>query len=75
MILLDAMMPILDGPATMAKLREDPATATIPVIFLTARVQQHEVEHYLKLGAIGVISKPFSVMTLPDEVRRMVQGG
>jgi len=74
-ILLDAMMPLLDGPTTMAKLREDPATATIPVIFLTAKVQKHEIERYLTLGAIGVIRKPFNAMTLPDEVRRMVQGG
>jgi CheY-like chemotaxis protein len=73
-ILLDAMMPLLDGPSTMAKLREDPATAAIPVIFLTAKVQQHEIERYLKLGAIGVIRKPFNVMTLPDEVRHIVQG-
>ena len=74
-ILLDAMMPLLDGPTTMAKLREDPATATIPVIFLTAKVQKHEIERYLTLGAIGVIRKPFNAMTLPDEIRRMVQGG
>ena len=73
-ILLDAMMPVLDGPATLLKLREDPSTATIPVIFLTAKVQRREVEHYKELGAIGVIRKPFDAMTLPDEVRRIVQG-
>ncbi len=73
-ILLDAMMPVLDGPATLVKLREEPSTATIPVIFLTAKVQRREVEHYKELGAIGVIRKPFDAMTLPDEVRRIVQG-
>jgi len=73
-ILLDVMMPDLDGPATLVKLREAPSTATIPVIFLTAKVQRPEVERYLALGAVGVIRKPFDAMTLPDEVRRIVQG-
>ena len=73
-ILLDAMMPVLDGPATLVKLREEPSTATIPVIFLTAKVQRLEVERYMALGAIGVIRKPFDAMTLPDEVRRILQG-
>lgn len=71
-ILLDVMMPGVDGPTTMARLRADPATAAIPVIFLTARAQAHEVERYLELGAVGVIRKPFDVMTLPDEIRRLV---
>ena len=73
-ILLDVMMPQLDGPETMAKLREEPATAGIPVIFLTAKVQQHEMEAYLAGGAHGVISKPFDVTTLPDEIRGILRG-
>ena len=73
-ILLDVMMPQLDGLATMAKLREEPATAGIPVIFLTAKVQQHEKEAYLARGAHGVISKPFDVTTLPDEIRAILRG-
>ena len=73
-ILLDVMMPVLDGPATLVKLREEPSTIAIPVIFLTAKVQRLEVEHYMALGAIGVIRKPFDAMTLPDEIRRIVQG-
>lgn len=72
-ILLDAMMPVLDGPSTMLKLREEEATAAIPVIFLTARVQHHEVERYLSLGARGVIRKPFDATALPSEVRRILQ--
>ena len=71
-ILLDVMMPGLDGTTTLAKLREDPATAGIPVIFLTAKVQSHEIERYQELGALGVIRKPFDAMALPDEVRRLV---
>ncbi len=72
-ILLDVMMPGLDGTTTLAKLREDPATASIPVIFLTAKVQSHEIERYQELGALGVIRKPFDAMALPDEVRRLVE--
>jgi CheY-like chemotaxis protein len=75
LILLDAMMPVLDGPATIARLREDPATAAIPVIFLTARVQPHEIESYLEIGALGVIRKPFDAMALPLEVERILRDG
>ena len=70
--LLDVMMPDLDGPATFAKLRELPALADTPIVFLTAKVQKNEVERYLALGAKGVIKKPFDPMTLADEVRRVV---
>jgi CheY-like chemotaxis protein len=73
-ILLDVMMPRLNGPATLALLRQEPTTASIPVIFLTAKVQKHEVDRYMALGATGVIRKPFDVMTLADEVRRIVEG-
>jgi CheY-like chemotaxis protein len=73
-ILLDVMMPNVDGPTTLSMLREDPDTARIPVIFLTAKVQKHEVEHYMALGATGVIVKPFDVITLPDQIRRIVDG-
>jgi CheY-like chemotaxis protein len=71
-ILLDAMMPGLGGPATLEKLREEPVTALIPVIFLTARVQQDDLQRYRALGARGVIRKPFDAATLPDEIRRLV---
>ncbi len=73
-ILLDVMMPDLDGPATLEKLREEASTAEIPVIFLTAKVQRHEVERYLALGACGVIRKPFDATTLPSEVRNILRG-
>jgi CheY-like chemotaxis protein len=72
-ILLDVMMPELDGPATLARLREDPATARIPVIFLTAKAQRGEVESYKALGACGVIVKPFEVRSLVDQVRQIVE--
>jgi two-component system OmpR family response regulator len=72
-IILDVMMPGMDGLATLAKLREIPATATIPVIFLTAKVQLHEVDEYLKQGACGLIIKPFDPMTLPEEIKRILK--
>jgi CheY-like chemotaxis protein len=74
-ILLDMMMPGMDGVMTLAKLREGPQTAGIPVIFVTAKVQRQEVEEYLALGALGVVSKPFDPMALPAEVKRLVEKG
>ncbi|HEY9760711.1 MAG TPA: response regulator [Oculatellaceae cyanobacterium] len=72
-ILLDMMMPGMDGPTTFAKLRERSELANVPVIFMTAKVQTHEVESYLKLGAAGVITKPFDPMSLADEIRQIVR--
>lgn len=71
LILLDVMMPGMDGPATLARLKDTAATAPIPVIFMTAKVQPQEVAGYKTLGAIGVISKPFDPMTLAQEVRQL----
>jgi CheY-like chemotaxis protein len=68
-ILMDVMMPIMDGPQTLAHLREIQQTANIPVVFMTARAQTREVEHFLSLGAAGVIPKPFDPMTLAAAVR------
>ena len=69
LILLDVMMPERDGPATLEALRAEPATAAIPVVFMTAKVQSAEVAHYLGLGAVGVVSKPFDPMALPGQIR------
>ncbi len=71
LILLDVMMPLMVGPATFAKLRQDDQAKAIPIIFLTAKVQTQEVERYLAMGATGVISKPFDPVALPDEIRRI----
>jgi two-component system OmpR family response regulator len=68
-ILLDVMMPLMDGPTTLAKLRKNPRTAHIPVVFLTARTRADEIEQYTSLGAQGVLSKPFDPMTLAASVR------
>ena len=71
-MLLDVMMPVMDGPATLAQLRANPATTDIPVIFMTARAQARETERFRSLGAIGVIPKPFDPMTLAASVRSHV---
>jgi CheY-like chemotaxis protein len=68
MILLDVMMPGIDGPATLKGLREQPALATVPVAFMTAKVQPAEVSQYKSLGALDVIAKPFDPMTLAGRV-------
>jgi CheY-like chemotaxis protein len=73
LILLDVMMPIMDGPTTLVHLRQDPRTADIPVLFMTARAQEREVQQFIALGAQGVISKPFDPMTLPFLVRSHLQ--
>lgn len=69
LVLLDVMMPVMDGPTTLRRLRENPQTAHIPVVFMTARVQPREIEHFKSLGAEGVIVKPFDPMTLAALVR------
>ncbi len=73
LILLDVMMPRMDGPTTLLHLRKDPRTAAIPVLFMTARAQSREIEQFIALGAQGVISKPFDPMTLAGEVRQRLQ--
>ncbi len=74
LILMDMMMPNMDGLAALAELRQRPELCHIPVVFMTAKVQPSEVAHYLQMGAAGVIQKPFDPMTLPDELRRIAQG-
>jgi two-component system, OmpR family, response regulator len=72
-ILLDVMMPGMDGPTTLKELKAEAATASIPVIFMTAKAQTHEIEMYLSLGALGVITKPFDPMTLAEEVSTLLK--
>lgn len=69
LVLLDVMMPGMDGPTTFAALRAKPEGANLPIAFMTAKVQPAEVERYTGMGAIGVISKPFDPMTLAETVR------
>ena len=68
-VLLDVMMPGMDGPTTLEKLRALPGLASTPVVFMTAKVQPQEVARYRALGSLDVISKPFDPMTLPELLR------
>jgi CheY-like chemotaxis protein len=70
-IILDVMMPGMDGPETLEALRELPAFRETPVIFLTARVQPHEIAAYRRLGASDIISKPFEPMTLVTSLEKL----
>ena len=72
-ILLDVMMPGMDGPATLAALRNNPATAGIPIVFLTAKAMASEIERLKGLGAMGVLTKPFDPMALAAQVRAVLE--
>ena len=67
-ILLDVMMPEMDGPATLVELRADPATRDIPVVFLTANTQSAQRQQLGQLGAAGILSKPFDPLKLASDV-------
>jgi two-component system, OmpR family, response regulator len=69
LILLDVMMPEMDGPTTLAHLRTVDDLRDIPVVFITAKVQSSEVEHFKSLGAVDVIAKPFDPVTLASQVQ------
>ena len=71
-VLLDVMMPDIDGPETLRLLRADPATETVPVVFLTARSQVADVEWLEGLGASGVIPKPFDPVNLADDLTKVL---
>lgn len=74
-ILMDVMMPDLDGPSTFRLLQENPETRGIPVILLTAKVQAADRKQFHDLGVRGVIAKPFDPMALADEVESRLAGG
>ena len=69
LVMLDWMMPGLDGPALFKKMKEDPQTAALPVVFITAKAQSRDMAELMALGAHGAISKPFSPKDLPDQLR------
>lgn len=71
LILLDVMMPGMDGPTTLKSLRTLPGLEETPVIFVTAKVQPDEIVYYKELGALEVISKPFDPMTLAAQLREI----
>jgi CheY-like chemotaxis protein len=71
-ILLDVMLPTMDGPATFRELQKNPDTASIPVIFLTAKAMASELEKLQATGVAGVLTKPFDPMALPAQVRAIL---
>ena len=72
---LDGMMPGLDGYETCRRLKDDPATAAIPVVFLTAKTQQEEMRRAIALGATACLTKPFDPLTLATELRAALDAG
>jgi CheY-like chemotaxis protein len=71
-ILLDVMMPVLDGPGTLERLRRLDGHADTPVVFITARAQANEQSRFMALGAVGVITKPFDPMNLAQRLRAIL---
>lgn len=74
LILLDVVLPGMDGPSVLEALKNDPDTAAIPVVFMTAKAQAHEVAAYKQLGAVDVIAKPFDPVTLPATIKNIWDG-
>jgi len=74
LIILDMMMPNMNGIQTLQKIKTIKAAENIPVIFMTAKVQNNEIDDYIASGAIGVIRKPFDPMTFPEKVRQLYEG-
>ena len=69
LVMLDWMMPGMDGPALYRKMLETPETRALPVVFITAKASSRELDELRKLGAAGTISKPFSPKDLPEQLR------
>jgi CheY-like chemotaxis protein len=69
LVMLDWMMPGMDGPTLFGKMREDPRTHDLPVVFITAKASSVEMDELRALGAAGAISKPFSPKELPEQLR------
>lgn len=72
LILLDGMMPVLDGPGALEKLRLGARTKDIPVIFLSAAADPAALALYRSLRPAGIIAKPFNILTLSDQVRKIL---
>ena len=74
LVLLDWMMPVLDGPALFRQMRARPELRGLPVVFITAKASQRELDELRKMGAAGVLSKPFSPKDLPEQLRAIWRG-
>ena len=71
LVMLDWMMPGMDGPTLFRKMKQDPQTSALPVVFITAKAAQRDLDELMKMGATATISKPFSPKDLPDQLREI----
>jgi len=71
LVLMDVMMPEMDGPTALEEMKKMPEFENVPVIFMTAKVQPSEIEEYKERGAVDVIPKPFDPMTLAEQVKQV----
>ena len=69
LVMLDWMMPAMDGPALFRQMKLRPETSALPVVFITAKAAQRDLDELTKMGAAGTISKPFNPKDLPDQLR------
>jgi two-component system, OmpR family, response regulator len=69
LVMLDWMMPVLDGPTLFRQMKLRPDTSALPVVFITAKASQRDLDELKALGAAGTISKPFSPKDLPEQLR------
>ncbi|HSA90238.1 MAG TPA: response regulator [Burkholderiales bacterium] len=69
LVMLDWMMPVMDGPTLFRQMKLRPETSALPVVFITARASQRDLDELKALGAVGTISKPFSPKDRPDQLR------
>ena len=73
MVILDWMMPKMDGPTLFREMKQRPEFSGLPVVFITAKASQKELDELTALGAVGAISKPFSPKDLPEQLRQIWQ--
>lgn len=71
LILLDMMMPVMDGITTMQKIKENPQLKNIPIIFFTAKVTKDEISKYKELGILDIITKPFDPLSLGKSIEKL----
>ena len=71
LVMLDWMMPKMDGPALFRQMQQRPETQALPVVFITAKASQRDLDELMSMGAVGTISKPFAPKDLPDQLREI----
>ena len=74
LVMLDWMMPVMDGPTLFRQMKLRPETSGLPVVFITAKAAQRDLDELKSLGAAGTISKPFSPKDLPEQLRAIWAG-